>query len=163
MEKPDINRRSVLKGIGVGATGLAVLQAASGQEPLASRAHAAEHASGGKLTLHAIDTYYGQTRAGLQIDLSMQDEEGTYKLVKTVETVERGRTEAPLLEPGELNNGRFELLLHFDDYYQRLEAPLPTPPFLAKVPIRFGVFDAAENFHVPILFNPWNYSYYRGS
>jgi 5-hydroxyisourate hydrolase len=31
------------------------------------------------------------------------------------------------------------------------------------VPIRFSVYDASQRYHVPILFNPWSYSYYRGS
>lgn len=149
----DMPRRSFL-----GATaGLFTLRA-----QLGSKASAQEAAGGGRLTLHAIDTYFGQTRPGLRIDLSML-ESGAWQQIKSVETVQGGRTETPVLEPGKLQIGRYELLLHLADYFEQNEANLPEPPFLDAVPIRFGVFDAGQNFHVPILFSPWNYSYYRGS
>lgn len=163
MQMPEVSRRKFIAGIGIGVTGLAVVQAETGKIPIASTAHAASHETGGQLTLHAIDTYFGQTHADLQIDLSKQDDSGKYQLIKTVMTVERGRTENPVLEPGEMDNGRYELLMHLDDYFNRLAPNIPSPPFLTKVPIRFGVYDAAQNFHVPILFSPWSYSYYRGS
>ncbi|MDH3688823.1 MAG: hydroxyisourate hydrolase [Gammaproteobacteria bacterium] len=118
--------------------------------------------SGGRLTLHAIDTYFGQTRAGLQIDLSIRDGD-SYRLIKTVETVERGRTEEPLLVGDELQVGRYELLMHVEEYFDKQQAELPNPPFLSNIPIRFAVYDASQKFHVPILFSPWSYSYYRGS
>jgi 5-hydroxyisourate hydrolase len=38
-----------------------------------------------------------------------------------------------------------------------------TPPFLGRVPIRFGVADAHAHYHVPLLVSPWAYSTYRGS
>ena len=114
-----------------------------------------------KLTLHAIDTYFGQTRPGLRIDLSVLDGDG-YRLLKTVETEPRGRTKEPLLVGDELKVGRYELLLHLDEYFEKEKSSLPQPPFLSKVPIRFGVYEE-QRFHVPILFSPWSYSYYRGS
>lgn len=123
-------------------------------------ARAAQHEP--RLTLHAIDTYFGQTRAGMQIDLSILEGDN-YRLIKTVKTVERGRTKAPLLVGDELKVGRYELLMHFDDYFSMLDVDLPEPAFLRKVPIRFGVADASQRYHVPILFSPWSYSYYRGS
>ena len=37
------------------------------------------------------------------------------------------------------------------------------PPFLDRVPVRFGVSDPAAHYHVPLLVSPWAYSTYRGS
>ena len=37
------------------------------------------------------------------------------------------------------------------------------PKFLDLVPVRFGIADAAANYHVPLLVSPWAYSTYRGS
>jgi len=159
----QLDRRGFFARLGIGAAGLVAFKAVTGHAPFASKAYAASDATGGQLTLHAIDTYFGQTRADLKIDLSIQNNSGEYELIKSVMTVERGRTENPVLEPSELKNGRYELLLHLDEYFGRLASDIPSPPFLGKVPIRFGVYDASQNFHVPILFSPWNYSYYRGS
>jgi len=36
-------------------------------------------------------------------------------------------------------------------------------PFLDEVVIAFGIADAAQNYHVPLLVSPWSYSTYRGS
>lgn len=159
MKPTELDRRNFLVAglaAGVAAGGFA----AAGGSPLISPARAAT--GKGRLTLHAIDTYFGQTRAGMRIDLSMLDG-SDYKQLKTVETVERGRTKDPLIPEGQLQTGRYELLMHLDDYFAAAKADLPQPPFLSKVHIRFGVFDADQNFHVPILFSPWSYSYYRGS
>ena len=115
-----------------------------------------------KLTMHAIDTFHGVTGAGLRIDLSILEGD-RYRLIRSYETVAGGRTAQPLLNKDELKSGRYEILLHLDEYFSKLGAKLPTPPFLSKVPIRFTVSSTAERYHVPILFNPWSYSYYRGS
>lgn len=115
-----------------------------------------------KLTMHAIDTYHGATGAGLRFDLSILEGD-RYRLIKSFETVLGGRTAQPLLTREELKVGRYELLLHLDEYFSKFGAKLPTPPFLSKVPIRFAISDPSQRYHVPILFNPWSYSYYRGS
>ena len=40
---------------------------------------------------------------------------------------------------------------------------LSDPPFLDLVPLRFGIADAAQHYHVPLLVSPYAYSTYRGS
>ncbi len=37
------------------------------------------------------------------------------------------------------------------------------PRFLDLVPIRFGIADVGEHYHVPLLLAPYSYSTYRGS
>lgn len=160
MTEPKLDRRNFLvAGMAIGAAA-GGLQATRSGTQLVGAAHAATGA--GRMTLHAIDTYLGQTREGLKIDLSRQNGD-SYELLTTVHTVPRGRTENPIIAEGELQTGRYELLMHLDDYFAEHGNDMPSPPFLSKVPIRFGVFDANQNFHIPILFSPWSYSYYRGS
>jgi 5-hydroxyisourate hydrolase len=36
-------------------------------------------------------------------------------------------------------------------------------PFLDRIPIRFGVADPSQHYHVPLLVSPWSYTTYRGS
>jgi 5-hydroxyisourate hydrolase len=40
---------------------------------------------------------------------------------------------------------------------------LPSPRFLDRVVIRFGVAAADQHYHVPLLISPYGYSTYRGS
>ena len=115
-----------------------------------------------RLTLHAIDNFHGTPGAGMVCDLSVRDGED-YHLVKTVTTAANGRTPEPLLLDDGLRAGRYELLLHVEEYFRRLGAALPAPNFLGLVPVRFVIRDVAQRYHLPILFSPWGYSYYRGS
>jgi 5-hydroxyisourate hydrolase len=115
-----------------------------------------------RLTVHAIDTYHGATGPGLKIDLS-RFEGGRWQLIKTVEANAGGRPADPLLADGSYRKGRYEVLLHLDDYFAKMGAKLPQPSFLAKVPLRFVVNDENQRVHLAALFSPWAYSYYRGS
>jgi 5-hydroxyisourate hydrolase len=53
--------------------------------------------------------------------------------------------------------------MHVEDYYAALGTKLPNPAFFSTVPLRFGIADASERYHIAVLFGPWSYSYYRGS
>ena len=158
MSNENKRREFLATALAVGATGIVAPGAAK----------AATYPPGvtgpGRLTLHAIDTFFGITAAGLQIDLNVQNgASDQYRLVKTVHTIAGGRTAEPVLIGDEFRTGRYELLLHLDDYFLQRRADLPSPNFLSKVPLRFAVYDPNQNFHVPVLFSPWGYSYYRGS
>ena len=160
MSNESNKRRDFLTAaLAVGTTAMVAPQVASAAAP------ARMGVTGpGRLTLHAIDTFFGVTGAWLQIDLNVRDgESDQYRLVKTVYTVAGGRTAAPVLIGEEFKTGRYELVLHLDDYFLQRGAQLPRPNFLGKVPLRFTVYDPNQNFHVPVLFSPWGYSYYRGS
>ncbi|CAH1651247.1 Hydroxyisourate hydrolase [Hyphomicrobiales bacterium] len=115
-----------------------------------------------RLTMHAIDTYHGLPGAGMRCDLAILDGD-RYRPLKTVTTAETGRTAEPLLVDDALKAGRYELLLHLEDYFRARNAQLPTPNFLKTVPIRFVIADLGQRYHLPVLFSPWGYSYYRGS
>ncbi|BBI63886.1 hypothetical protein HSBAA_51920 [Vreelandella sulfidaeris] len=40
---------------------------------------------------------------------------------------------------------------------------LTSRAFLDVIPLRFGVADASQHYHVPLLLSPYGYSTYRGS
>lgn len=115
-----------------------------------------------RLTMHAIDTFHGTPGAGMRCDLSVLEGD-KYRPIKSVTTAENGRTAEPLLVDEALKAGRYELLLYFEEYFQRSKAQLPTPNFLKTVPVRFVIQDTKQRYHLPILYTPWGYSYYRGS
>ena len=115
-----------------------------------------------RLTVHAIDIYSGSAGAGLRIDFSKKEGE-SYKLVRSVITNGTGRPDEPLLVGETYQAGDYELLMHFDEYFARKGAKLPTPPFLSKVPIRIRISDITQRIHLPIQFGPWSYTYSRGS
>jgi 5-hydroxyisourate hydrolase len=48
-------------------------------------------------------------------------------------------------------------------YFRGLSLDLPEPPFVDEVVLRFGIADAGQHYHVPLLVSPWAYSTYRGS
>jgi 5-hydroxyisourate hydrolase len=50
-----------------------------------------------------------------------------------------------------------------DDYFAARKANLPQPMFLSKIPLRFRITDVSQRIHLPVLFGPWSYNYYRGS
>jgi len=68
-----------------------------------------------------------------------------------------------LAEDGGLAVGSYELVFAVGAYFTALGVDLPEPPFLDRVPVRFGIADPEAHYHVPLLVSPWAYSTYRGS
>jgi len=116
----------------------------------------------GRLTFHGIDTYHGQTIGTLKVDVSML-EGGSYRLVKSFDTATNGHSDGSIFEGSTFKPGRYELVMHVGDYFAALGVKLPSPTFLSRVPLRFGIADARERYHIAVLFGPWSYAYYRGS
>ncbi len=119
----------------------------------------------GRLSTHVLDLSRGRPAAGVVVEVWRLDGDEPRALLKTVLTNEDGRTDAPLLDGDELLPGVYELVFLIGDYFatQDQGVPLVKPPFLDRVPVRFGVADAAARYHVPLLASPWAYSTYRGS
>jgi 5-hydroxyisourate hydrolase len=115
-----------------------------------------------RLTFHAVDIYSGATGPGLRLELS-RFEDGGFKLIKTFDAVAGGRTAEPLLIGDAYVPGRYEVLINVGDYFERLGTQLPKPAFLSKVPLRIVIHNASQRVHLPVLFSPWGYSFYRGS
>jgi 5-hydroxyisourate hydrolase len=115
------------------------------------------------LTTHVLDTTRGKPAAGVLIELHALGEDGARRLLASARTNADGRTDAPLIAPGEAQAGAFELSFHIGDYFRAQGAQTATPPFLDIVPIRFAIADPKAHYHVPLVTTPWSYSTYRGS
>jgi 5-hydroxyisourate hydrolase len=142
----------------------------------------------GRLTTHVLDTAQGRPAAGMVIELwrlnppfpemprgrhdpplgalpmlRLDEHGGNRLLLKTVRTNADGRTEAPLLADDAMQVGLYELVFAVGEYFTAQGLALPSPAFLDRVPVRFGIADATAHYHVPLLTSPWAYSTYRGS
>ena len=111
----------------------------------------------GKLTTHVLDTALGKPAQGLRIEVWQS------RLLKTIVTNADGRADAPLLEGSAFTSGQYELRFFAGDYLRALGLKLAEPLFLDVIPIQFGIPDASQHFHVPLLLSPFGYSTYRGS
>ncbi len=109
----------------------------------------------GLLTTHVLDTARGRPGAGVTVELA-RIEDGRRTALRTATTNADGRTDAPLLGPGELEAGEYELVFAIGDFFGERA-------FLDRVPVRFSVSDPGAHYHVPLLASPWSYSTYRGS
>ncbi len=116
----------------------------------------------GKLSTHVLDTTIGKPGAGVTVDLYALSY-GARQHIKTAVTNADGRTDAPLLAGDDVKVGVYELDFHAGDYFRSQGVRLPTPAFVDLVTLRFGIADAAANYHVPLVCTPWSYSTYRGS
>jgi 5-hydroxyisourate hydrolase len=112
----------------------------------------------GKLTTHVLDTAKGVPAAGLRIELWHKG-----KKLREALTNADGRVDGALLEGDRFVTGDYELLFHAGAYLKRGEMTLKQPLFLDVIPIRFGIADASQHYHVPLLLSPFGYSTYRGS
>jgi 5-hydroxyisourate hydrolase len=116
----------------------------------------------GKLSTHVLDTAHGKPAAGVHVQLfALQGEQRV--LLKSDVTNGDGRCNGPLLEGDSLLPGLYELVFAAGDYFATMGVALAQPRFLDRVTIAFGVADAAQNYHVPLVVTPYSYSTYRGS
>jgi 5-hydroxyisourate hydrolase len=116
----------------------------------------------GKLSTHVLDTTLGKPGARVRLELYFIDD-GRRTLLKVETTNADGRCDAPLLEGSALRVGQYELVFAAGDYFADQGVSLPSPRFIDRVTIAFGVADASQNYHVPLVVTPWSYSTYRGS
>jgi len=115
----------------------------------------------GNLTTHVLDTATGCPGAGIVIELFRLENDRT--LLSTATTNADGRCAQPLLADDAFQVGEYELIFHLGSYFSSRGESLPSPPFLDKVVIRFGVAAPDQHYHVPLLISPYGYSTYRGS
>jgi 5-hydroxyisourate hydrolase len=115
-----------------------------------------------KLSTHILDTANGVPAQGVRIDFERLNGTGT-ELIKTVTTNSDGRTDDLLLDSHTMEAGEYQLTFYIADYFSSLQNIAEEAAFLNKVPVRFSILDASDNYHVPLLVTPWSYSTYRGS
>jgi|SRR6185295_18756571 len=116
----------------------------------------------GRLTTHVLDTASGTPAAGMKLELSVL-EGATWRKLKSLQTNAGGRTDEALLEGAALRAGEYRLTFDVSSYYRKSGTALADPPFLDRVPLRFGIADPGEHYHVPLLCTPWGYTTYKGS
>jgi hydroxyisourate hydrolase len=70
----------------------------------------------------------------------------------------------PALKGGdEMVIGTYEWTFYVADYFASQGTYFSGTPFLSEVPLRFGIDNPDDHYHVPLLVSPWSYSTYRGS
>jgi 5-hydroxyisourate hydrolase len=116
----------------------------------------------GRLTTHVLDTARGCPAAGLRIEAFRLTGEAREPLVSLTTNAD-GRCDGPVLEGAAFSPGTYELLFHVAAYFRAAGLALPEPAFLDVVPLRFGIAEAGQHYHVPLLVSPYGYSTYRGS
>ena len=116
----------------------------------------------GKLSTHVLDTMHGRPAANMTFSLWKLEGDSKQELLRHA-TNQDGRNDGPLLEGDALQTGTYELVFEVASYFEALGVELPQPSFLSDVTLRFGIANAQENYHVPLLVSPWSYSTYRGS
>lgn len=116
----------------------------------------------GRLSTHVLDTARGKPAAGVRITLYRLDGAARQVVAETVTNAD-GRSDRPLLADAALTAGVYELEFQAGDYLRSSGQAGAGTLFLDVIPIRFGVPDASQHYHVPLLISPFGYSTYRGS
>ena len=114
-----------------------------------------------KLTTHVLDVYSGKPGKGIKVDLYYININKREKLDSAILN-DDGRTEKALVEGANFKEGKYELVFFVGDYFKKI-TETPKIPFLDDVIIKFGISNAKEHYHVPLLVSPWSYSTYKGS
>lgn len=118
--------------------------------------------AGGRLSTHVLDTARGRPAAGVAITLFRLEGDARRVVVQAV-TNGDGRTDAPLMAGDAMAAGVYELVFRAGDYLRASGQAGDGVLFLDEIPIRFGIPDAGQHYHVPLLISPFAYSTYRGS
>ncbi|WP_250481930.1 hydroxyisourate hydrolase [Caballeronia sp. NCTM5] len=161
----DVSRRRfALQSVALGGSMLIAKTALSADAPAPNQTTGPVQQDGlsPRLTMHGLDTWHGTPASGMRVELFAIDD-GRSKLLQTITLAASGRSEPPLLIGDTYRAGTYELLLHVDEYFAARKADLPQPMFLSKIPLRFRITDVNQRIHLPVLFGPWSYNYYRGS
>jgi 5-hydroxyisourate hydrolase len=118
--------------------------------------------AGGRLSTHVLDTARGKPAAGVRITLYRVSGNSHRKIGEAVTNAD-GRTDAPMLSGAAMKAGVYELVFAAGEYLRASGQAGAGTLFLDEIPIRFGVPDAGQHYHVPLLISPFAYSTYRGS
>ncbi len=117
----------------------------------------------GKLTTHVLDTAHGLPAGAVRVRVYRIGTDDERVLLRETVTNADGRCDAPLLEGPAFEAGVYELVFGAGAYFDGQGAGGARPRFAGDVVLRFGVADAAQHYHVPLLVSPWSWSTYRGS
>ena len=117
----------------------------------------------GFLSCHVLDTANGIPAANMRIELHRLSPEPAGWVGEYV-TNDDGRITGGALRGGkEFLVGEYEWTFHVGDYYASVGTLTSGQPFLNTIPLRFGIDNPDDHYHVPLLVSPFSYSTYRGS
>lgn len=119
----------------------------------------------GFLTCHVLDTANGCPAAHMRVVLTRIVSPTETQVIGEFVTNDDGRLEGgPALKGGkEFKVGVYEWTFYAGDYFARKGTFISGTPFLDVIPIRFGIDNPDDHYHVPLLVSPWSFSTYRGS
>ena len=109
------------------------------------------------ITSHCLDLYHGRPAAGMKVEIYFEKQK-----INSVTLNKDGRSDQSLVESKNVKTGNLEIKFFLADYY-KTKIKLTDPPFLNEVVIKFGVSNAKDKYHIPLLCTPHSYSTYRGS
>tara|TARA_B100001173_G_scaffold93016_1_gene80454 strand:- start:775 stop:1128 length:354 start_codon:yes stop_codon:yes gene_type:complete len=115
-----------------------------------------------KLTTHVLDVYSGKPGKGIKVELYYYSNTKNKEKVNSIILNNDGRADKPLVEGDSFKEGNYEIIFFVGEYFNEL-IDIKKPPFLDDVVIKFGISNAKEQYHVPLLVSPWSYTTYRGS
>ena len=116
----------------------------------------------GFLTTHILDTAQGVPGSNMLVTL-YRIVDGDRQLLSQQMSNSDGRCDGPLLQDESFCVGVYELEFGVEAYFAQAGVAQPSPAFLSDVTLRFGIAEAGEHYHVPLLVSPYSYSTYRGS
>ena len=116
----------------------------------------------GFLTTHVLDTAQGVPGSNMSVSLYRITNDKR-ELLSQQMTNSDGRCEGPLLKDDAFTVGIYELQFGVEAYFTQANVAQPSPAFLSDVTLRFGIAQAFDHYHVPLLVSPYSYSTYRGS
>ena len=114
-----------------------------------------------KLTTHVLDIFSGKPGKGIKVDLYYVENNKREKLNSIILNND-GRGDKALVEGANFKEGKYELVFFVGNYFKKVTETSKIP-FLDDVVIKFGISNAKEHYHVPLLVSPWSYSSFRGS
>eukprot|EP00532_Pseudo-nitzschia_australis_P009518 CAMPEP_0168166160 /NCGR_PEP_ID=MMETSP0139_2-20121125/1872_1 /TAXON_ID=44445 /ORGANISM="Pseudo-nitzschia australis, Strain 10249 10 AB" /LENGTH=321 /DNA_ID=CAMNT_0008083325 /DNA_START=172 /DNA_END=1137 /DNA_ORIENTATION=+ len=118
----------------------------------------------GFLTCHVLDTANGIPAEKMKIVLKRLTPEESAGVVGEFITNNDGRLEGgPALKGKDFLVGTYEWEFHAGDYFASKGSTMNGTPFLDVIPLRFGIDNPDDHYHVPLLVSPWGFSTYRGS
>jgi 5-hydroxyisourate hydrolase len=115
------------------------------------------------LSTHVLDTMHGCPAAGMAVELYTTAGQAATLVTRLTLNADGRSPDGPLYRDGELKKGTYRLVFDVAGYFKARGVALPDPAFLGKVTLDFGVAQADQHYHVPLLVSPWSYSTYRGS
>jgi 2-oxo-4-hydroxy-4-carboxy-5-ureidoimidazoline decarboxylase len=119
----------------------------------------------GFLTCHVLDTANGIGAHNMRIHLHRLSPAENAGFIGEYVTNSEGRLEGgPALKGGkEFTVGIYEWTFFAGDYFASMGTFTSGTPFLDTIPLRFGIDNPDDHYHVPLLVSPWSFSTYRGS